>query len=435
MSPLGIGALGIVVMLVLMALRMPIALAMMAVGFGGVLVVYDFALLPAVGSMGIKAFAIANHDTLIALPLFILMGQFAFRSGISTDLFLAARRWMGHWPGGLAVAAIGACAGFSAICGSSLATAAAVGAATLPEMKRHSVDPRLATGALAAGGGLGILIPPSTGMILYGLMADQSIGRLLIAGLIPGLMLAALFIVTIVIWVGVNPAIATRDAPWSLADRLAVLTKVLDTLLLFLLVMGGMYLGVFTPTEASAIGAAGAGLIAWIRRRLTFADLRQCLFDTSRMTAMIFLMVIGGTVFNTLMTTTHLPDSLARAIVPLELGPVAIMLIILAVYIVLGALMDTLAMIVLTLPIVVPIVAALGFDLIWFGVIIMLVIEMALITPPVGMNVFIIKGIAEDVPMEQVFAGIMPFLVTTVLFILMLIAFPQIALWLPNQMY
>lgn len=435
MSGTTIGVLGILAMLLLLAARMPVGLAMTAAGVGGVAIMYGGDMSPILGVMGIAPFSIGNSFVFTTIPLFILMGNIAFRSGISGDMFETARKWVGHWPGGLASATIGACAIFSAASGSSVATAAAMGTITVPEMRAHGVSPRLASGVVAAGGTLGILIPPSLGMLIYAMVTDQSMGRLLIAGVVPGLLLVSLFLVTIFIWAKIRGTEAPRGERFTWGERLRSLTGVAGILVLSLLVMGGIYGGFVTPTEAAAVGASGAFLVAAVKRQLTWKNVVESLDDTVRTTCMVFLIVIGANILNVFLATSQLPTALSDYLNGLPLSRHGTLVLILLMYLVLGCFLDVLAMIVLTVPIVFPTLIALDFDPIWFGVIIVLVMEMALITPPVGMNVYVIKGIAPDIPLHSIFAGVWPFLLAQIATMALLILFPQIALWLPNAMY
>lgn len=430
-----IGVLGILAMLALMAARMPVGFAMTAAGLGGVALMYDWDMGPILGVLGIAPYATANSFVFTTIPLFILMGNVAFRSGVSGEMFDAARKWLGHWPGGLASSTIGACAIFSAASGSSVATAAAMGAISVPEMRANGVSPRLASGAVAAGGTLGILIPPSLGMLVYAMVTDQSMGRLLIAGILPGLLLVAMFLITVAVWARIRAADAPRGPRYGWGARIRGLTGILGIAVLSLLVMGGIYGGFVTPTEAAAIGASGAFLVAAAKRRLTLAMTLGALEDTVRTTCMVFMIIIGAQVLNVFLATSQLPTAMTDFLNGLPLSRYAILALILVMYLVLGCFLDVLAMIVLTVPIVFPALMALGFDPIWFGVIVVLVMEMALITPPVGMNVYVIKGIAPDIPLHVIFGGVWPFLLAQIATLVVLVVVPEIALWLPGAMY
>ncbi|MCP5265672.1 MAG: TRAP transporter large permease [Burkholderiaceae bacterium] len=435
MSPLLMGLLGLGLMLMLIAIRMPVGFAMGVSGFLGIAVLYDGNWTAAAGSLGIVPYAMASNYIFTTVPLFILMGEFAFRSGISAELFVAARHWMGHLPGGLAMASIGTCAGFAAASGSSVATAAAIGTITIPEMRRGGVHPRLATAACAAGGTLGIMIPPSLGMVIYGLTADQSIGRLLVAGIIPGILLTLAMILA-VLWVAWrDPGAAPRQAASSWPTRLRATRGVAGILALFALVMGGIYGGVFTPTEAAAVGALGSLGIALIKRQLTWRGLMQALLQTGITTCMIFIIIIGSHILNIFLSATGFPAALSKLLTGLALPPAIVIALIVAIYVVLGCFLDVLAMIVLTVPIVLPVVIGLGYDPIWFGVVIVLVMEIALITPPVGMNVYVIKSVVPDVRLGTIFSGIWPFLVSMIIVVALLILLPDVTLFLPRLMF
>lgn len=434
MSDFAIGFGSIAVMMLLIFLRMPIGFAMTAVGFGGLIMVYDGNLLPALGTLGTVPFSTGAYYPFTIIPLFILMGLIAYSSGISSEIYDTAKKWLGHWPGGLTVATVGACAGFSAISGSSVATAASIGTLTIPEMRKAGVNRSLATGVIAAGGTLGIMIPPSGGMVLYALIADQSIGKLLIAGIVPGLMLAAAFVLACIAWALIAPGAAPRMPRSSWRERFRSLRGTFGILLLFLIVMGGIYGGIFTVTEAASIGALGAFAISAARRKLTWANFTQALLETGRTTCMILMIVIGAHIFNVLLSVTQVTTVVTDFLSGLDLAPTLILFIIILIFLALGCILDTLAMIVLMVPVLLPTVTALGMDPIWFGVVVVLVMEMGLITPPIGINVFVIKGVAPDVPLPSIFLGILPFLAAQLLVVAVIIFFPEVALWLPGLM-
>jgi tripartite ATP-independent transporter DctM subunit len=418
------------VLFLFLAARMPIGFAMALVGFGGVS--YLIGIKPALASLGFIPYTTAINYTLSVLPLFLLMGQFAFFSGLSRDAYYAAHRWLGHLPGGLAMATIGGCAAFAAVSGSSLATAATMGVTALPEMRKYNYDPKLATGSIAAGGTLGILIPPSVAMVIYALLTEQSVGKLLMAGILPGILLAFLFMLTIYVMAYRNPALGPRAPSTTFTEKLLALKGAWGITLLFLLVMGGIYMGWFTPTEAAAVGALGSLIFVLKKRENTQKNIFESLRESGRVTAMIFAIVIGAMVYNQFLALTQLPFQLADWVEGLPLPRHGVLVVILILYIFLGMVMDTLAMILLTVPIIFPVVETLGFDLIWFGVIVVIMMEQALITPPIGMNVFVLAGVAEDVPMYTVFRGIVPFLIAMLIGLALIVAFPQIALILPN---
>jgi len=371
---------------------------------------------------------------LTVIPLFVLMGQIAYHSGISTRLFDAAYKFIGHLPGGLAIATIGACAGFAAICGSTNATAATMAAATLPEMKRYNYKPELATGVVAAGGSLGILIPPSVIFIVYGIMTEQSIGKLFVAGLLPGLLLTVLFILAIVIWTSINPELGPRGPRTTFKEKITSLSGLVETLILFLLVMGGLFIGFFTPTEAGAVGALGTLILAIARRNLTWNGFITSLFETTRISCMILVIVAGATIFGHFLAISRIPFDTANWISGLQLPRYAIMLMIILLYLIGGCFIDALALIMLTVPIFYPVITHLGYDPLWFGVIIVLVTQIGVITPPVGINVYVVSGVARDVPLNVIFKGVVPLLIALIIGTFILIPFPQIALFLPGLM-
>lgn len=433
MSSQLIGILGILLLFVLLAARMYIGMAMALVGFLGICALVGVG--AGINILGITPLAEGSSYTLSVIPLFVLMGQFAFLSGISSDIYRAVYTWMGHFRGGMAMATIVACSGFAAVCGSSLATGATMGMVAIPEMKKYNYDPRLATGCVAAGGTLGILIPPSIGFVLYGILTEQSIGRLFMAGFVPGFILAAFFVLVIAIQCRINPEMGPCGPSTTWKTRFTSLGGTWGMLLLFLVVMGGIYLGVFTPTEAAGVGAFGAFLFVLLKRRLNKGTFFQSLIDTGKMTAMIFLIIIGANIFSSFLGLTMLPMQLADFSANLPLPRVLILATIIVVYIALGCVMDCYAIMILTVPIFFPVIEALNYDPIWFGVLMVIVLEVGLITPPVGLNVFVIKGAAPDVPLTTIFRGILPFLVAAVATIVLITAFPEIVTFLPDQMW
>lgn len=430
MSPTLIGLLGIAALFILIFSRMPIGFIMMLVGFVGFgwIVTLDAAL----NLLAKDLFSVFSSYNLTVIPLFVLMGQVSFHAGISTRLFNTAYRFIGHMPGGLAVAAVGACAAFSAICGSTNATAATMASATLPEMKRFDYQPGLATGVVAAGGSLGILIPPSVIFIVYGILTEQSIGKLFIAGVLPGILLTILFVITILIWAALRPDIGPRGARATFREKIVSLSGVIETLILFSIVMGGLFAGLFTPTEAGAIGAFGTIVLAVARNTLTLRGFTGALFETTRITCMILVIVAGATVFSHFLAVSRIPFDIAGWITEIQLPAAAIMFLIILIYVIGGCFIDALALIMLTVPVFYPVVLKLGYDPIWFGVIIVLITQIGVITPPVGANVYVVSGVARDVPLEVIFQGVLPFLVAMAVMTLLLVAFPSIALWLPS---
>ena len=432
MSLTTIGIIGIVLLIAGLFSRMPVGFVMALLGLAGFSYVVNF-------EAGLNLLARDIWDTfssysLTVIPLFVFMGQVAYQSGISRRLYHAAYVMLGNRPGGLALATIGACAGFSAISGSTNATAATMATVTIPEMKRRRYDMGLATGTVAAGGSLGILIPPSVIFIVYGILTGQSIGKLFAAGILPGILLCGLFFLTILIRVKINPALAPPGPKTTLRRKIRSFAGVLETLVLFVMVMGGIFFGVFTPTEAAAVGAFLTIAMALFRRQLSWQGFVQSLSDTTRISCMVMVIVAGAVVFGHFMAISRVPFELAGWVGSLPLPPFAIMGLIILVYLFGGCFMDALAMIMLTVPIFFPVVQALNFDPIWFGVIIVLVTEMGVITPPVGVNVYVVHGVAKDVPLETIFRGAFPMLLALLVCIMLLILFPRIALFLPGLM-
>jgi len=432
MSPATVAIISVVLLVILFLLRMPVAFAMALVGFLGFCYIVSVP-----GALAILAkdfWAMFSSYSLTVIPMFVFMGTIAFYSGMSRRLYATAYKFLGQQRGGLALATILACAGFGAMCGSTNAAAAAMGKVTLPEMRRYNYDDSLATACVAAAGSLAILIPPSTILIVYGVMTEESIGRLFAAGILPGLLLTVLFGITIIIICRLKPSLAPPGDRATWKERIASLSGVIEMFLLFALVMGGLFVGWFTPTEAGAAGAAGALIIALARRRLSWRGFLDSLADTTRITAMVFLIVTGATVFGHFMAVTRVPFELSAWVGGLGVSPTVVLGFIIFGYLIGGCFMDSLALVTLTIPILYPLVLSLGFNGIWFGVIIVLVTEMGVITPPVGINVYVIKGVAPDVPLETIFKGIFPFLGAIIVCIAILIAFPQIALFLPGFM-
>ncbi len=427
-----IGCLGIVLLVIFLFTRMPVGFVMALLGFLGFSYIISFK--AGLGLIIKDIYETFSSYNLTVIPLFILMGQVAFHAGISRRLYDTAYTFLGHLPGGLAMATIGACAGFAAICGSTNAAAATMATVALPEMRRYNYDMKLATGTVAAGGSLGILIPPSVIFIIYGILTQQSIGKLFIAGIVPGLILATLFILTICIWVKLNPAMAPKGRKKSWHERRKSLYGVIETLILFILVMGGLFAGFFTPTEAGGVGAGGSILLAILRQRLGWKEFWLAVSESTRISCMVLVIVAGATIFGHFLAITRLPYTLANWVAHLSLPHGLIMSMIIIIYLVGGCFIDALALILLTIPIFYPIVTMMGYNPIWFGVIIVLVTQMGVITPPVGVNVYVVNGIAKDVPLQVIFKGTLPFLLSLVLSALILIPFPQIALWLPNLM-
>jgi len=432
MTPFELGLIGIGILLIILFSGMQIGFGMGFVGFLGFAVLIGFG--PALGLLKTVPYSTFSSYNLSVIPLFILMGTFAHFAGLSEDLYEAVYKWLGNLRGGLAMATVGACACFAAISGSSLATAATFGRVALPEMRRYNYDPALATGSVAAGGSMGILIPPSVILIIYGIITEQSIGKLFIAGFIPGVIEALGYMTVIAIITRFNPALGPRGPKTGFIEKLAALSKTWEVVFLFLIVIGGIYLGVFTPTEAAGIGAFGAFVFSLLKRRLSKKTFKETLSSTVTTTAMIFVIILGAMLLGYFLSVTRIPFELAGFVAGLPVNRYLILSLVLIVFLALGCVMDSMAIVLLTMPIFFPLIVQLGFDPIWFGIIVVRVTEMGLITPPVGLNVFIIKGVAPDVPIGTIFRGIFPFLMADVCEVILLIALPQLALFLPSMM-
>ena len=426
------GIIGVIVLIVLLYSKMPVGFAMGFLGLIGFSYVVNFD--AGLNLLARDVWDVFSSYNLTVIPLFVFMGQIAFHAGISRRLYDSAYVLLGHRRGGLAMTTVGACAAFSAICGSTNATAATMATVALPEMKRYGYDMGLATGTVAAAGSLGILIPPSVIFIVYGILTEQSIGKLFAAGILPGILLCFLFLLTIHLRVMKNPSLAPPGPKSNIREKFRSFTGILETMILFALVMGGIFFGLFTPTEAAATGAFMTLLIAIIRRQLHWKGFIQSLADTTKISCMIMVIVTGAVIFGHFMAITRIPYILADYVSSLPLPPHAIIGVIILVYLIGGCFMDALAMIMLTIPIFFPVVQTLGFDPIWFGVVIVLITEMGVITPPVGINVSVVYGVARDVPLEKIFRGVFPMLISLLVCNLLLILFPQIALWLPGLM-
>ncbi|MBQ7721850.1 MAG: TRAP transporter large permease [Kiritimatiellae bacterium] len=430
MSPVEIGVIGLVALLVLLVASLPVAFVMALVGtVGFAAIVSPRAALAVLASDFMESFASYG---LTVIPLFVFMGQVCFHAGISGKLFKAANRWFGPLRGGLAMAAVGACAAFGAICGSGPATAATMASVTLPEMRRYKYSPSLAGGVVAAGGGLGMLIPPSVVFIVYGIMTEQSIGKLFMAGVVPGILIALLFCAVVAIVCAIDPSAGPASEKRPLRERLAALGEISETLILFALVIGGMFAGFFTPTEGAAVGAAGSLIVAAISRKLTFRMLARALEETIRTSCMVLIIVAGASVFGHFLAVTEMPSLLAKWLSGLPLPAWAVMTIIGFFYLVAGCFVDSLALVMLTVPIFYPVVLRLGYSPIWFGVLVVVITQMGVITPPVGVNVYVVSGIDRSIPIQTIFRGAMPFLLALFVAAALLIVFPGIATWLPN---
>ncbi|MHB8766907.1 MAG: TRAP transporter large permease [Deferrisomatales bacterium] len=430
MSPELTGIVGIGILLLLFLLGVPVAFAMAVVGFAG------FAYLAGVDSalalLAQDVFETLSSYPLSVIPMFILMGSFAFASGISKRLFSTTYTWVGSLRGGLTIATVLACAGFSAICGSTAATAATMGKIALPEMRKYKYDDTLATGTVAAAGTLGILIPPSTVLIVYGILVEESIGKLFVAGILPGILLTLMFTATVALLCWRKPSIAPAGTATTWAAKVKATGGIIEAALLFLLAIGGLFLGWFSPTQAGAIGAGGALLIGIVRRQLTWSSFWSTGREALQTGCMVLFIIAGAVVFGHFLAISTIPFVLADWVGNLPISPMAIMTVIVLIYFIGGFFMDSMALIVVTVPIFYPIVQRLGFDPIWFGVLIVLTGEMGVITPPVGVNVFVINSIAPDVPLHRIFRGIFPFLGALVVLTILIMAFPQIATYLPS---
>jgi C4-dicarboxylate transporter DctM subunit len=431
MDPVVVGLVGIIILIVLFILGMPVGFAMAFVGFAG----FSYLVSPSAGLnlLARDVFTNLSSYSLTVIPMFLLMGSIAFASGISTRLYAASHTLLGNVRGGLAMATIMACAGFAAICGSTSATAAAMGKVALPEMKKYGYADSLATGSVASAGSLGILIPPSTIFIVYGILTQQSIGSLFLAGIFPGILLTILFIIVVVVLCKRNPALAPAGQATTFKQKIVGLSGITEMLLLFILVMGGLFAGWFSPVQAGAVGAAGALLIGLVRRNLSWKAFKDALIETVKVTCEIMIIVTGAVVLGHFIAVTTIPNMLSGWISGLGLPDVAVMAMIILMYLIGGLFMDSLAMITLTIPIIYPLVLALGFDPIWFGVIIVLVTEMGVITPPVGINVYVIKGITRGISLETIFKGVFPFIIAIIICVALLLAFPKIATFLPGM--
>lgn len=432
MSPEMIGWLGIAALLVLFLLRVPVSISLIIVGTVGLAIIRDWE--SAVVQLGTTPFSTASSYSLSVIPLFILMGMFLSYSGFGKDLYTAVDAWIGHIKGGLAMTTIGTSAMFSAISGSVNATTATMARIALPEMEKYQYDKQLSTACVAAGGTLGILIPPSVILVLYGILTMEPIGKLLIAGLIPGLLQMVLFMIAIYILVSRNPAIAPTTNKKSFSEKLTSLTKIWPFIFLFALSIGGIYYGFFTPTEAGGVGAFGAFLLTLLTRRLTWEGFITSLSATTRLTAMIFFILIGADIFSKFLALSRIPVAITQFVSQLEFSPLMIILLILVVYFILGLFLEGIAIFVLTLPVVYPLITMLGYDGVWFGVVMVFVMNMGLITPPLGISVYIISGVAKDIPIEKIFKGVIPMLLMMVVCLLLIVIFPGIVTFLPDYM-
>jgi tripartite ATP-independent transporter DctM subunit len=432
-DPITVGILGSALLVILLFFGMPVAFVMLFVGFLGIS--YLASIHAAMPVLARTVYEVASNYPYTIIPLFVLMGGFAGNAGITQELYQTFDKWFRRLPGGLGIATIAACAGFAALSGSSVAGAAAMGTIALPEMRRFNYSSRLATGVVAAGGTLGFLIPPSLGFVVYGMLTEQSIGKLLIAGILPGILLSLAYIVLIIIQVKMKQSLAPanpEEVSWK--EKWLALSGVWETLLVFCLVMGGIYLGFINPTEAGAIGATALFVIILFKRRLTFDNLFASLLEAVRISVMVLFLVAGANVFSYFLALSTIPMAVSTWMAGLQVSRYVILVIIVVIYLILGCFLDAISMMVLTMPVIFPVITALGFDPIYFGVICILMMEAGLITPPVGLNVYTIAGVAKDVPMEEIFRGALPFLMSIVAIVIFITIFPKVVLFLPGMM-
>jgi tripartite ATP-independent transporter DctM subunit len=437
MSPTTIGIIGITVMVLIFFSRMPVSYVMTMIGFLGFSFMISFK--GGLNLLSRNIYEVFSSYGLTTIPLFILMGQLAFNSGISARLYDTAYKFLGSTRGGLAMATVSACTAFGAVCGSSPATAATMATVGLPEMKRYNYADELSTGSVASGGGLGMIMPPSVVLIVYGVLTEESIGKLFVAGIIPAIFVTILFIISIYLRCSFAPEQGPPGETFTWKEKIKSLNGLIDTLTVFGLVMGGLFFGFFTPTEAAAVGAFGVLLVSIIRRQITWQGFVKSLYETLRTSCMVMLLIAGAVVFGKFLAVTRIPFNVASWIGSFDLPPFVIMGMVVLVYFLGGCFMDALAFVMLTIPIFFPIVTNLGYDPIWFGVIIVMVTEMGVITPPVGINVYVVYGVAESViggvRLESIFKGMLPFLIAVIVGLIIMIFVPQIILFLPNLMY
>jgi tripartite ATP-independent transporter DctM subunit len=432
MDPVTASVVPIIALLILLFVGMPIAFAMTLVGFGGLVLHMGFP--GTLYSLELIPFSSVLSYLLTVVPMFILMGQFAFYSDISKDLFQFGQKWLSRFPGGLACATVAGCAMFGACTGSSLACCATMGKIAIPEMEKAGYRQSLAAGVVAGAGGLAILIPPSIPAVIYSASSGESVGKLLIAGIIPGLLSTVIYIGLIVVSVKLKPALAPSTAGFSWKERISSLKKVWGLLVIFILVMGSIYAGIATPTEAGAVGASGTLIIALTRIRKPLPAVWKATCETARSLSMIFGIFIGTQLFGLFIARTGLPMRFAEFASTLPVSPMVVLMCIIVLYLPLGMLLDTVSIILLTTPVVYPVVISLGFNGIWFGIIVIIMCEIALITPPVAFNIFVVKGVAPHLPIEEIMRGVLPFIGRDLFIVAIIIAFPGIVLWLPSLM-
>lgn len=427
--------IGFCCLLLLIFLRVPIAFSMGIVGLVGFAALGDFNWVPALSMAARRVIDTAQEYSLSVIPLFILMGNLVTRAGLSHEIYRASYAFLGHHRGGLSMATVVACGGFSAICGSSLATAATMAKVAMPPMRKYGYSDALATASIAAGGTLGILIPPSVILVIYGIITEQSIRELFAAGFIPGALGVLLYLVAVAYTVRRHPESGPRGEKAGRAEKLAALSGVWGTLLLFAIVMGGIYAGVFTPTEAAGIGAGGAFVIALSRRALTIASLLDILVDTARTTTSLFAVLIGALIFSNFINRAGFPDDLLNLVTDANLAPLAVIFMILLIYVLLGCVLESLSMLLLTVPMFFPLVESLGYNLVWFGIVVVVVTEISLITPPVGLNIFVLSSVLPDVNTGTVFRGVTPFWCADIIRLLLITLIPTLSLFLPQLLY
>jgi tripartite ATP-independent transporter DctM subunit len=426
------GLLGILAMFVLLMLGVPIAFAMAITGAVGLWILEGPG--PALAHTTLIPWTEGRSFVFVTIPLFVLMGQLVFHTGLAKDLYSAVRTWIGRVPGGMAITSVVACGAFGAVTGSSIATVATMGAIVMPEMRRFNYNPRLATGALAASGTLGILIPPSVIFIFYGVMTETSIGALFIAGIVPGILTAFMFSAIILVRCIITPSLGPPGPGATWSERWTSTAGLVPIMLLFGLVIGGIYAGIFTPTEAAGVGCTGVLVTAAVRRSLTRSGMAKALEETALISAMIFAIIVGGYLFARFLAVTGTTQAMVDVLIDMNLGRVMFLVVLVLLYIALGAMLDVFGMLVLTIPFVMPVVRGLGIDPVWFGVFAVVMAELALVTPPIGANVFVMRRTAPEVPMGEIFMGVLPFVLGELVVVALLIAFPEIALWLPGQM-
>ena len=432
MDPFVLGIFAIILMIALTFLGVPVALALLAIGAVGNIYLMGFP--QTAMQVHLITWQTGTNFLLIAVPLFIFMGQLVYHTEIASDLYDFVHKWFGRLPGGLAVTGVFTSAGFGAVTGSSVAAIATMGIMVMPQMKKYKYNLRLATGSLASAGTLAIMIPPSIPMIIYGVWTETSIGKLFIAGVVPGILLAVGFCGMIVVRCLINRDLGPVGPKFSWSERLTALTKLLPTTIIFLIVLGGIYSGIFTPTEASAIGAAGVLVVALVMKRLNWTRLTDAFWQTGEISAMIYAILIGGVMFSRLLVQTDVTPALVNYIAGLQVSPYTVIFLFSAMFLLLGAVLDTFGMLILTLPLVFPICRNLGFDPVWFGIYMTVMMEIAMLTPPIGLNVFVMQRVAPEVPLLEIFRGVLPFVVICLIVVVIITALPQLALWLPSTM-